>query len=161
LLSIDTRPPYFAQERLDRVMEKTGTLKIANHESRVNGTLLARETDDQDEFGAATEFMINNNCDDGDCVTITGNLKNGVFWVDTAKKVDNSLCAKAALTTAELSVAVANVTGRVPAQKKAAKKAAVPKKTKAAEAAKPKPTAAPKKQKKAAKKPSNKKGEKP
>ncbi|MBB5056421.1 hypothetical protein HDF16_001106 [Granulicella aggregans] len=131
-------------------MEKTGTLKIANHESKVNGTLLARETDDQDEFGAATEFMINNNCDDGDCVTITGNLKGGVFWVDTAKKVDSSLCAGPALARAEFSVAVAKSAGRVPA-----------KKTKAAKSATPKLITVPGKQKKAVKKASNKKGKKP
>jgi len=142
-------------------MEKTGTLKIARHESKVNGTLLARETDDQDEFGAATEFMVNNNCDNNDCVTVTGDLKQGVFWLDTAEKVDSSLCAKTAVAMAEFSVSIAKSAGRAPAKKKAAKKSPAAKKTKAAKKATSKAPAAQTKKKKPMKKASKKKGKKP
>jgi hypothetical protein len=127
-------------------MEKSGTLKIANGSSRVDGTLLARNVPSgQDPFGAATDFVKDNGCDDGDCVTVTGTLQDKILYIDSAKKVSADLCAPAqAADAVRLAVAAPALAGRAPATKKSANKTTVKKKS--AEPKKPLPT------KKAAKK---------
>ena len=75
-------------------MEKTGTLKIVNSESRVDGTLLARKNNNgQDEYGAATDFMTDNGCNNNNCVTVTGTMTGAILYIDSATKVGSSPCA--------------------------------------------------------------------
>jgi len=115
-------------------MEKTGTLKIANGESKVDGTLLAREVDSgQDPFGAATDFVKDNGCSDNDCVTVMGALKSKALYIDSAKKVGKDLCAPAQADALAFATAFRPVGGRPAKKKSAAKakaslKASVPKK---------------------------------
>ena len=74
-------------------MDKTGTLAIQNDESRLDGTLLGRTVaSGQDPYGAATDFLIDNDCHDGDCVTVGGSQRGKVFYIDSAQKVGADQC---------------------------------------------------------------------
>jgi len=50
----------------------TGVLRIADNESRVNGTLLALCGEPGNSFSAATGLLGNKHLRDGDDVTVTG-----------------------------------------------------------------------------------------
>jgi hypothetical protein len=145
-------------------MEKTGTLKITNGESRVDGTLLARNVaSGQDPFGAATDFVKDNGCDDGDCVTVTGTLQGKILYIDSAKKVSDDRCAPAQADALRLAVAAPTPAGRAITKKKSAnkatlkKKSAEPKKAPKKSAAKKKPLQAGPANKASAKSPVKKK----
>ena len=106
-------------------MSKTGRLSIdAAGNSTVGGTPLARNVPGRDPFGAATDFMKNHGCDDGDCVMIEGQVSGGNFWLSDAKKVDDSQC-QTALMSASLTRAIEVAAPAKPAAKKTvAKKSA-------------------------------------
>lgn len=71
-----------------------GILRVLNGESRINGALLARKSDG-DSFGAATAFLAENDCQDGDCVTVTGTQKPEAFFIDTAVHEASGKCKDA------------------------------------------------------------------
>lgn len=72
----------------------TGILKVENGDSRINGVLLAR-SGSGDPFGNATNFLSDNDCEDGDCVTVTGTQRTNGFFIDSAVKESPSKCAAA------------------------------------------------------------------
>lgn len=80
------------------LMTKTGVLKKKdNGLSFLDGTLLAREPQGgETPFAAATNYLVYRGCGDGDCITVTGiDTTIGsqpVIFIDTATKVDASLC---------------------------------------------------------------------
>lgn len=80
--------------------EMTGILKVTNGNSRINGTLLAREGAG-DPFGNATAFLSDNDCEDDDCVTVTGTQRTNAFFIDTAVREIDSKCARVAAIEAE------------------------------------------------------------
>jgi hypothetical protein len=148
-------------------MEKTGTLSIVNGESRVGGTLLARDAD-TDPFGAATVFVKANGCSDRDCVDVSGTMKGKILYIDNAQKVGDDQCTQPQAA----ALASRAIAGRVPAKKSSTKstppvkavaeKAAPAKKaapgTKVAVKKSPAKKAAAKKAADAGKKKANKKG---
>jgi hypothetical protein len=118
------------ESALGRIKRKmTGTLKINNGESRVDGTLLGREVESgQDPLGAATDFVKNSGCNDGNCVTVTGTFKGKILYIDSATKVTDAPCAPA--QTEALAFATSSALAqRIPAKKKSAKKVAPGKKS--------------------------------
>lgn len=57
----------------DTGMEKTGILRVMNGSSRLEGTLLARDGED-DPLAAATRFLQNRGFVDDDLITVTGTV---------------------------------------------------------------------------------------
>src|SRR5947209_8510416 len=132
-------------------MEKTGRVKIANGEARLDGSLLARKGAD-DPLGAAADFLSNLGLD-GKCVTVTGASgtvgDKEVFFITSAKEADEALCGGAAAEG--IAAFAAPAPRRAPAAKKAAKRKAKPAKRPKNRPAK-KSGKQPRKPKKAAKK---------
>jgi len=69
----------------------TGILKVSQGDSRINGTLLGRKGNG-DPYGAATGFLADSGCRDGDCVTVTGTQEDDAFYIDSASKEASSKC---------------------------------------------------------------------
>jgi len=111
-------------------MDKTGTLKIENGESRVDGTLLGRNVPSgQDPYGAATDYVIDHNCDNGDCVSVSGSYQGKVLYIDSVQKLSADQCQPLAAANLIIAERVSAVTvaakARSAAPRKAAKKASV------------------------------------
>lgn len=98
----------------------TGILGISNGESRINGALLARD-DGDDPFGSATEFLHDNGCRDGDCVTVTGTQRSDAFHIDSAVRVASSVCRGAPAMALELAGIRRTPAGKKAAERKKAK----------------------------------------
>jgi hypothetical protein len=116
--------------RISEGEEMAGILSVTDDESRINGKLLARGTGDP--FGNATAFLSDNDCRDGDCVTVTGTQRDIGFFIDTAVRENDSKCApvgeiEGEPAVAELAVA-ATTTARSqkPTKKKSQKKKTKP-----------------------------------
>jgi hypothetical protein len=113
-------------------MTKTARLKTSNGDSRLDGTLLAREGA-PDPLGAATNFLNNLGLHDPDCITVTGKdgTLNGeaVIFIDGASKTDESLCGQRLMVTGAVAAA-AGPSKKVPSkQVRPKKKKQVVKKT--------------------------------
>jgi hypothetical protein len=80
-------------------MERTGALSIANGESRIDGTLLAR-CDESDPIGAATAFLLNRGFQSGDFIQVSGDDGTiggvAVFCMDDAQGAAAPLGIRAA-----------------------------------------------------------------
>jgi hypothetical protein len=127
-------------------MTKTGRLTIANEESRLDGTLLARKGA-PDPLGAATSFLHSLGLRNGDCITVSG--ENGtigsvsVIFIDSASKADESLCVGARAAAEMMALRSAAPIKGSPEKKpktKAAKKKTTPKPGKATKKVRPKKT---------------------
>ncbi len=129
-------------------MTKTGRLTIANEDSRLDGTLLARKGA-PDPFGAATSLLRNLGLRDGDCISVSG--ENGTIgsvsaiFIDSASKADESLCVGAPVAAEAMALrptaSVKWAAGAKPKTKPAKKeKATTPKAGKASKKSRPKKT---------------------
>jgi hypothetical protein len=111
-------------------MDKTGTLTIEDGESRVDGTLLGRNVaSGQDPYGAATDYVTDHNCHDGDCVTVSGSYQGKVLYTDSVQKLNAGECEPGAaenlMIAKRIFAAPVTAKARSAAPKKAAKKASI------------------------------------
>jgi hypothetical protein len=102
-------------------MEQTGTLSVNSGETRLDGTLLAIENDD-DPLGAATDFLANRDLGDGDRATVTGD-EGSLGTEDVIFMTDAEPAAEAASKSAEKAAGKKSAgSGKGAASKKSSKK---------------------------------------